>query len=215
MRFAEPRKNAFRKESVKGGLPPKECRRKAEKGFNWIVRGCVFGALIQGLQNLETSCERNVFGSFCARQKEPKSTPEVCEPLDSGDDSKLCRKRLRKNFRRLMPKPVLPAKRRRKGFESVRKDSCRADARLFFFEKELLCCKLTVASDIRKGLLHVSFGVVGSCCHGALRKSFFYRIALHELKNCSFPQNKSFPFTESFTLCSQKHLVFATKTPLI
>ena len=31
-----------------------------------------------------------------------------------------------------------------------------------FFEKELLYCKLTVASNIRKELLHVSFGAVGS-----------------------------------------------------
>ena len=61
-----------------------------------------------------------------------------------------------------MSKPVLPAKRRRKGFESVRKGYRSADARLMFFEKELLCCKLTVASSIRKGLLHVSFGAVGS-----------------------------------------------------
>ncbi len=30
-----------------------------------------------------------------------------------------------------------------------------------------------------------------------------------------FPHTKSFPFTESFTLCPQKPLVFATKTPLV
>jgi hypothetical protein len=61
-----------------------------------------------------------------------------------------------------VPKPVLPANRRRKGFESVRKGYRSADARPMFFEKELLCCKLTAASDIQKGLLHVSFGEVGS-----------------------------------------------------
>ena len=61
-----------------------------------------------------------------------------------------------------MSKPVLSAKRRRKGFESVRKDYCTANARLIFFEKELLYCKLTVASDLQKGLLHVSFCAVGS-----------------------------------------------------
>ena len=58
LRFAEPRKKAFRKESVKGGLPLKECRRKAEKGFNWIVRGFVFGVLNRGLQNLGASLKR-------------------------------------------------------------------------------------------------------------------------------------------------------------
>ena len=54
-----------------------------------------------------------------------------------------------------------------------------------------------------------------SRCRCALKKAFLYRWVLHELKNCSFPQNKRFSFTESFTLCSQKPLVFATKTPLV
>ena len=76
--------------------------------------------------------------------KRTKSTPEVCEPLDSGDDSKLCRKKFSKVFRRHVSKPVLPAKRRRKGFESVRKGYRSADARLMFFENEKVYCKLTV-----------------------------------------------------------------------
>ena len=71
-----------------------------------------------------------------------------------------------------MSKPVLPANRRRKGFESVRKGYCSADARLLFFEKELLYCKLTATSDIRKGLLHVSFCAVGSWSFAMLRKGF-------------------------------------------
>ena len=71
-----------------------------------------------------------------------------------------------------MPKPVLPAKRRRKGFESVRKGGCTANARLLFFEKEKVYCKLTVASAIRKGLLHVSLGAVGSWSFAVLRKGF-------------------------------------------
>ena len=136
------------------------------------VRSCGCGALIRGLENLGASRKGNGFILF-ACTKRTKSTPEVCEPLDSGDDSKLCRKQFCKVFRRLVPKPVLPTKRRRKGFESVRKDSYSADARPLIFEKEILYCKLTVASDIRKGLLHVSFVAVGSGCHGALRKSFF------------------------------------------
>ena len=70
--------------------------------------------------------------------KRTKSTPEVCEPLDSGDDSKLCRKIFSKVFRRHVPKPVLPAKRRRKGFESVRKGYRSADARLMFFRKRVI-----------------------------------------------------------------------------
>ena len=134
------------------------------------VRSCGYSVLNRGLLNLETSCERDVFRAFCVVQKEPKSTPEVCEPLDSGDDSKLCRKSLCRKFRRHVPKPVLPAKRRRKGFESVRKGYRSADARLWFFEKELFYCKLTVASDIQKGLLHVSWGAVGSWSFVALNR---------------------------------------------
>ena len=38
---------------LKAAEPPKDCRRKAEKGFNWIVRGCLLCALIRGLENLE------------------------------------------------------------------------------------------------------------------------------------------------------------------
>ena len=51
------------------------------------VRKCHCGALIRGLQNLDALCKGDVFRAFCVVQKEPKSTPEVCEPLDSGDDS--------------------------------------------------------------------------------------------------------------------------------
>ena len=56
----------------------------AAKGFNWIVRGCCFCALIRGLQNLESSRKGNEFILF-ACTKRTKSTPEVCEPLDSGE----------------------------------------------------------------------------------------------------------------------------------
>ena len=89
-----------------------------------------------------------------------------------------------------MSKPVLPAKRRRKGFESVRKGYRSADARPLFFEKELLYCKLTVASDIQKGLLHVSFGAVGNWCRCALKKALLYWLALHELKMLFFSANQ-------------------------
>ena len=37
-------------------------------------KSCGCGELIRGLQNLGASCERDVFGSFCVVQKEPKST---------------------------------------------------------------------------------------------------------------------------------------------
>ena len=148
-----------------------EPRSSLKKVLIVAVRRCHCGGLNRGLRNLGASRKGNEFILF-ACTKRTKSTPEVCEPLDSGDDSKLCRKRFCKAFRRHVSKPVLPAKRRRKGFESVRKGYRSADARLMFFEKGLLCCKLTVASDIRKGLLLVSFGTVRSGCCGALRKSY-------------------------------------------
>ena len=74
----------------------------------------------------------------------------------------------------------------------MRKDSCSADARLRFFENEKVCCKLTAASAIQKGLLHVSFGAVGSRCRYALKNALLYRIALHELKKFAFFANQKF-----------------------
>ena len=101
----------------KGKFQRRLCRRrmplKAAKGFHWIVRICCLCALIRGLRNLGAPLKgfnccgaklplrcadsrfakprkfpkgRRVY-SFCIVQKEPKSTPEVCEPLDSGNDS--------------------------------------------------------------------------------------------------------------------------------
>ena len=110
----------------------------AAKGLNWIVRGRCFCVLIRGLRNLEASRKGNGLSLFASCKKKPKSTQEVCEPLDSGDDSKLCRKRFCKAFRRLMPKPVLPTKWRRKGFESVQKGYRSADARPMFFRKGII-----------------------------------------------------------------------------
>ena len=96
------------------------------------VRSCGCGALIRGWQNLGTFqkdlirfvricyfvrcfevCKTSMLpakGTFFvlfACTKRTGSTPEVCEPLDSGDDSKLCRKRFSIVFRRHVPKPVL------------------------------------------------------------------------------------------------------------
>ena len=55
-------------------------------------------------------------------------------------------------------------------FEPVRKGDCSADARLMFFENGMLYCKLTGASRIRKGQLHVIFVAVGICFGGVLIK---------------------------------------------
>ena len=85
---------------------------KFRRGFYWFVRSCGCGVPIRGLQNLgaaqkdliglcevviyvrcsevwrtsELSRKGNGFILF-ACTKRTKSTPEVCEPLDSGDDS--------------------------------------------------------------------------------------------------------------------------------
>ena len=104
-----------------------------------------------------------------------------------------------------MPKLVLPAKRRRKGFESVRKGYRSADARLMFFENGLLYCKLTVASDIKKGLVHVSFGAVGNYCRGMLKKAFLFRFALHELKKTPLSRIKKIFISRNFTNFTQNH----------
>ena len=50
------------------------------------VRSCGCGGLIRSLRNLGASQKGNGFILF-ACTKRTKSTPEVCEPLDSGDDS--------------------------------------------------------------------------------------------------------------------------------
>ena len=63
-------------------------RRQSGKGFNFVRAKFWFCALIRGLQNFETPCKGNDFILF-ACTKRTKSTPEVCEPLDSGDDSNL------------------------------------------------------------------------------------------------------------------------------
>ena len=73
----------------------------------------------------------------------------------------------------------------------MRKGYRTADARLRSFENGLFCCKLTVASGIQNGLLHVSLGTVEKRCRGGFIKSFHFGIALHEQKKPPFPQNKN------------------------
>ena len=47
-------------------------RRKAAKGFNWFVRMCYLCALIRGLENLESSRQRERVVTFCIVQKVTK-----------------------------------------------------------------------------------------------------------------------------------------------
>jgi hypothetical protein len=76
-----------------------------------------------------------------------------------------------------------------------------------FFEKEKVYCKLTVASDIRKGLLHVSLGAVGSLCRGGLRKSFSLSVSLASAeKVCLFRKPKAFLLHKPFLYSHPKQL---------
>ena len=54
----------------------------------------------------------------------------------------------------------------------MRKGGRTVDARLRSFEKGMFCCKLTVADDIQKGLLHVSLGAVENWNFAVLKKGF-------------------------------------------
>ena len=74
----------------------------------------------------------------------------------------------------------------------MRKGSRASDARLRSFEKEKVYCKLTVASAILKGLLHVSLGMIEKCCRGGFIKDVSFFIALHELKKPPFYKPKAF-----------------------
>ena len=114
------------------------------------VRSCGCGALIRGLQNLESPCEGERVVTFCVVQKVTKKhaglrpatsiqisarfvavvkVTGVHQVTGCAGNCKLS------GYRRL-------------GFESVRKESLCADARLRSFEKGMFCCKLTVASGI-------------------------------------------------------------------
>ena len=133
------------------------------------VRKSHCGALNRGLQNLDALCKGERVVTFCVVQK---VTKKHTGRSPATHDSKLCRKWVCNNFRRLISKPVLPTKRRRKGFESVRKGDCTADARLRFFENEKVYCKLTVGCRRWNVWLLVSFVAVRSRCRCALKKVF-------------------------------------------
>ena len=81
--------------------------------------------------------KRNGFILF-ASTKRTKSSPEGCDPLDSGDGSKLYGKIFFVTFLTFVPKPVYGATRFFGCFEPVRKGYCTSDARPLFFENGML-----------------------------------------------------------------------------
>ena len=136
-RFAEPRislrGNAFLSYFLRCQKVG-SCR-GAAKDLILFVRMCYLCALIRGLRNLDASQKRDVFTFFLRRAK---SNQKHAGRSPATHDSKLCRNLLCRKFRRHVSKPVLPTKRRRKGFESVRKDYRSADARLMLFRKRIV-----------------------------------------------------------------------------
>ena len=98
LRFGKPRDSlweGFNFASAKPPLRRAESRfgkpRKVPKEFNFVSGKVLFGWADSRFAKPRISLQGNGFILF-ACTKRTKSTPEVCEPLDSGDDSKLCRK---------------------------------------------------------------------------------------------------------------------------
>ena len=126
----------------------RECRRRAAKDLIGLVRSCSFGALIRGLQNLESPfkkgfnfvCAKLLFGCAESRFVEPRSSLRGSTDwyfLRRAKSTAKTRRWLRPSglpgtiqssieeafsrvFQRHEPKPVFRTRRRRKGFESVR-----------------------------------------------------------------------------------------------
>ena len=140
------------------------------KGFNFVRAKPPLRRAESRFAEPRTSRKGTVL-FFSLVRKEPKVPQRFANLWTPGTIQSSVGEDFSRVFRRHEPKPFFRTKRRRKGFESVRKGYRSADARLMFFEKELLYSKLTVASDIRKGLLHVSLGAVRNCCRGAPRNS--------------------------------------------
>ncbi len=104
--------------------------------------------------------KRNGFILF-ASTKRTKSSPEGCDPLDSGDGSKLYRIVFFVIFPFFVPISVCGETHFFGCFEPVRKGCCSTDARPLFFENGKPHYKLTGAGHIRKGWLLVIFVAVG------------------------------------------------------
>ena len=86
----------------------------------------VLGVLIRGLQNLESPCKGERIYSFRLYEKNQKY-PKGLRPSGlPGTIQSSVGEDFSKNFRRHEPNPVFRTKRRRKGFESVRRSGVTA-----------------------------------------------------------------------------------------
>ena len=70
VRRRPPKQGELRTDVSKATMWGETGRRKSPrsgKGFNWLPQKCIFGALIRGLQNLESPCKGGLFcHTFCA-----------------------------------------------------------------------------------------------------------------------------------------------------
>ena len=155
------KKHAQRAFSVGGGAPtPREMPRSG-KNLIWIVLQLRYADL--RFAKPHKFLKRNVFSFFSLLRKEPKVAQRVAALSTPGDGSKLYRLCFFVLLPSFVPKLVCGATHFFGCFEPVRKGYCSADARPIFFENGLLYYKLTGASRIRKGRLHVIFAAVGLC----------------------------------------------------
>ena len=94
---------------------------------------------------------------FSLLRKEPKVAQRVATLWTPRDGSKLYRLYFFVTFPTFVPNPACGATHFFGCFEPVRKGCCTSDARPVLFGNGLPHCKLTEASYIQKGKLHVIF----------------------------------------------------------
>ena len=133
--------------------------RTAKKGFNWPVRNRRCSMLIRGLRNLDAPYEER-FYSFRFYEKNGEQ-PRELRPSGLRRRFKTLQNSFFVTFPTFVPNPACGATHFFGCFEPVRKGCCTSDARPVLFGNGLPHCKLTEASYIQKGKLHVIFIAVG------------------------------------------------------
>ena len=112
--------------------------RNFSKGFNFVSGNLLFLCADSRFAKPRNFLRKERFSYFSRVRKVPKVHQRFANLWTPGSIQSSAGSEFAKAFRRLLPKPVLPAKRRRKGFESVRKGYRSTDARLMFFRKRII-----------------------------------------------------------------------------
>ena len=172
---------------------------KVSKGFNWVCAKLLVGCADSRFAKPRTSRKGNGFILF-ACTKRTGSTPEVCEPLDSRDDSNL---RSIRNFswndrrsssnrrcRRAQPFRVSPVR----IWIGAKLKFCCAEKELFFIGWLCMNWKRQLFSQA---------------------KAFFLQVALHELKNPPFLQTQKFYKLPSKATLFRKPNAFCLNKPFL